>query len=314
MSAVPSGSTRRDRGPHPLLSVLACPACGRRLLQDRDALRCDCGRRYPIVRGVPRFVPDDGYVGSFSFEWNTHNRTQLDSARGDTMSRDTLLQKTGLDEAQLRGRLVLDAGVGTGRFSEVMADMGARTVGVDLSLAVEAAHGNLGHRDDVLIAQADIGRLPFAPETFDVIVSIGVLHHTPDTKQHFEALVPLLKRGGTIAIWVYPDEGDYRIRNHWIPWTNKIPARMFYEWCRWFVPFVHARKGSRIQSLAARLFPYSQQSYGVENDILDVFDGYSPRYHGIHSPREVIGWFEAAGLVDVREAGPVHTSVRGRKP
>ena len=33
-----------------------------------------------------------------------------------------------------------------------------------------------------------------------------------------------------------------------------------------------------------------------------------------HSPAEVIGWFEAAGLVDVHEAGPVQTSVRGRKP
>lgn len=301
-------------GPHPLLPLLRCPSCRGDLRRDEDVLRCGCGASHPIVRGVPRFVPDDAYVGSFSFEWNTHDRTQLDSARGDTMSRDTLHEKTGLDAAQLRGKLVLDAGAGTGRFSEVMADMGARVVGVDLSLAVEAAHRNLGHRDDVLIAQADIGRLPFGPETFDVIVSIGVLHHTPDTRRHFEALVPLLKRGGTIAIWVYPDEGDYRIRNQWIPWTNKIPPRLFYEWCRWFVPFLHRRRGSRLQGLAARLFPYSQQSYGLENDILDVFDGYSPRYHGTHSPAEVIGWFEAAGLVDVREAGPVRTSVRGRRP
>ncbi len=313
MSAEPA-RTSQSGVPHPLLRHLACPRCRQPLQPENDALRCTCGQRYPIVRGVPRFVPDDSYVSSFSFEWNTHDTTQLDSARGDAMSLTQLQQKTGLDARQLAGKLALDAGVGTGRFSEVLTSLGAQAIGVDLSLAVEAAQKNLGGRDDVLIAQADIGRLPFAPETFDVIVSIGVLHHTPDTRKHFEALVPLLKRGGTIAIWVYPDEGDYAVRNHWIPWVNKIPSRMFYEWCRWFVPFVNRRKGSRLQQLAQRLFPYSQQSYGIENDILDTFDGYSPRYHGTHSPAEVIGWFEAAGLVDVHEAGPIHTSVRGRKP
>lgn len=310
MSAQPA---RTATTPHPLFRHFACPKCRTPLQLTGEALLCACGASYPIVRGVPRFVPDDGYVGSFSFEWNTHNRTQLDSARGDSMSLLTLQDKTALDAEQVRGKLVLDAGVGTGRFSEVLAGLGANVIGVDLSLAVEAAQGNLGGRDDVAIAQADIGRLPFAPETFDVIVSIGVLHHTPNTRAHFEALVPLLKRGGTIAIWVYPDEGDYAVRNHWIQWVNKIPPRMFYEWCRWFVPFVQRRQGSRLQQLIARLFPYSQQSYGVENDVLDTFDGYSPRYHGIHTPAEVIGWFEAAGLVDVREVG-AHTSVRGRKP
>lgn len=296
-----------------LIDLFACPACERRLERDGDALRCTCGSRHPIVRGVPRFVPDDGYVGSFSFEWNTHDTTQLDSKRGDSMTADTLRAKTGLTEADLRGKLVLDAGLGSGRFSEVLAGLGARVIGVDLSLAVEAAHRNLGDRDDVLVAQADIGRLPFLRETFDVIVSIGVLHHTPDTRRHFEALVPLLKPGGTIAIWVYPDEGDYRTRNHWIPWTNQLPPRLFYEWCRWFVRVMQKRRGSRLQSLIARLFPYSQQSYGSENDVLDLFDGYSPRYHGIHSPDQVLGWFRDAGLIELW-SGPMHTSVRGRKP
>jgi len=302
------------RPTHPLLALLACPQCKRRLLLDRDALRCECGNRYPIVRGVPRFVPDDAYVSSFSFEWNTHKRTQLDSDRGDDMSMGTFQQKTGFTEGDLRGKLVLDAGVGTGRFSEVMTRLGARVVGVDLSLAVEAAQENLGGRDDVLVAQADIGNLPFAPGTFDYIVSIGVLHHTPDTRKYFHALVPLLKPGGTICIWVYPDEGDFKARNAWIPFTNKIPSRMFYEWCRWLIPFVQRREGSRLQALIARIFGYSRQPYGQENDILDTFDGFSPRYHGTHSPEQVAGWFREAGLVDVREPSDVHTSMRGTRP
>ena len=61
------------------------------------------------------------------------------------------------------------------------------------------------------------------------------------------------------------------------------------------------------------LFPFSDQGLGVENDVLDTFDGYSPRYHGTHSADEVTGWFRAAGLVDVREEG-WPTAVRGRRP
>jgi SAM-dependent methyltransferase len=300
--------------PHALLSLLACPTCKQRLLLDRDQLRCECGTHYPIVRGVPRFVANDAYVRSFSFEWNTHSRTQLDSERGDDMSMSTFQGKTGFTEADLRGKLVLDAGIGAGRFTEVMTRLGARVVGVDLSLAVEAAHANLGGRDDVLIVQADIGNLPFPPGTFDYIVSIGVLHHTPDTRKYFHALVPLLKRGGTICIWVYPDEDAFKARKHWIPFTNKIPSRMLYEWCRWFVPFVRRREGSRLQAMIARIFGYSRQPYGLENDILDTFDGYSPRYHGTHSPAQVAAWFREAGLVDVREPGGVHTSMRGTRP
>ncbi len=53
------------------------------------------------------------------------------------------------------------------------------------------------------------------------------------------------------------------------------------------------------------------QGLGVENDILDTLDGYSPRYHGIHSPEEVMGWFKDAGLEDVRAPSGWTTSMRG---
>jgi SAM-dependent methyltransferase len=298
---------------HPLYAFLRCPDCKGELSPAEGALQCACGRRWPVVRSVPRFVPSDAYVASFSFEWNTHKTTQLDSQRGDSMTEDTLRQKTSLTPEAVRGKLVLDAGMGTGRFTQVLGKWGARVIGADLSLAVEAARENLGERDDLLVTQGDIARLPFAPGTFDYIVSIGVLHHTPDTRAHFAALVPLLKPGGTICIWVYPDAGVYRTRARWIPWTSRIPARMFYEWCRWFVPKMRRNPHAPLARMIARMFPYSEQGYGLENDILDTFDGFSPRYHGVHSPEEVMGWFREAGLVDVQSL-PFITSVRGRRP
>jgi SAM-dependent methyltransferase len=269
---------------------------------------------YPIVRDVPRFVSGDQYVKSFSFEWNAHHSTQLDMHRGDDSSERQFVQKTGFTAADLRGKLVLDAGVGAGRYTDVVSRWGADVVGVDLSYAVEAAQRNLGDRENVLIAQGDIGALPFKAQSFDVIFSIGVLHHTPDTRAYFLKLVPLLKPGGTIAIWVYPREADYLVRERWIHFVNKIPTRLFYAWCRWFVPWARPRVANPWLGLVQRVFPISTQGLGIENDILDTFDAYSPRYHGIHSPEEVEAWFREAGLVDIRRPSDWNTCVRGNRP
>jgi SAM-dependent methyltransferase len=298
-----------------LFSALACPTCKASLTRRGGALFCASGpHEFPLVRGIPRFVQSDEYVGSFSFEWNTHKTTQLDTFRKDDFSEDTFRKKTGFRPEDLRGKLVLDAGIGAGRFTEIMTRWGANVIGIDLSYAVEAAQENLGHLENVLVAQADIGHLPFKAETFDVIVSIGVLHHTPDTRKYFQALVPYVRHGGTIAIWVYPVEPDYVTRKQWIPFTSRIPERMFYEWCRWFVPFANRHPNNFLIRCSRRVFPFSRQGLGLENDILDTFDGYSPRFHGIHTPEEVEGWFTEAGLVDVHNPGPWNSAMRGVRP
>jgi SAM-dependent methyltransferase len=259
-------------------------------------------------------VESDSYADSFSFEWNTHNRTQLDSFTQSKSSEEQFIKKTGFTPEDLRGKLVLDAGVGAGRYTDVISRWGANIAGVDLSYAVEAAHNNFSQRPNVFIAQADIGKLPFLHSSFDFIFSIGVLHHTPDTRRFFHCLVPFLKPGGTIAIWVYPNEGEYAMRNNWIPYTSRIPDKMFYAWCKWFVPYVKNHGENPLVGALERLFPISKQSLGMENDILDTFDAYSPRFHGIHSPEEVKGWFEEAGLVDVYSPSDWKTCMRGRKP
>ncbi len=295
--------------------IFRCPESGSKLKQDGDHLiAIDTGKAWPIVRGIPRFVTSDNYVSSFSFEWNTHNQTQLDSITGSGSSEEIFRLKTELTPEQVKGKLILDAGVGAGRFTDVLSKWGAKVVGVDLSYAVEASHKNFADRSNVLIAQADIGNLPFAPNTFDFIISIGVLHHTPNTKIFFQGLIPLLKPGGEAAIWVYPNQGDYIKRNAWIPFTSRIPSKWYYSWCKVFVPYALKHMENPFVQFIAHAFPFSNQGLGVENDILDTFDGYSPCYHGIHNPDEVIPWFDEAGLVDVRALPTWDTAVRGRRP
>ncbi len=298
----------RDRI-EPLLRV---PGGGEPLQRDGEGY-AGGGRRYPIVNGIPRFVDSDQYLRSFSFEWNTHDRTQLDIYREDRPSEREFVAKTGFTPEFLRGKLVLDGGVGAGRYAELASRWGADVIGVDLSYAVEAAWRNLRDRANVWIAQADIGALPFAPASFDVIFSIGVLHHTPDTRRYFERLLPLLRPGGTIAVWVYPRSESYVVRKAWVPFVNRLPDRMFYAWCRWFVPWAAANGDSPSVRAIRRAFPYPSHGMGLEYDILDTFDGYSPAFHGVHSPEEVEGWFRDAGLVDICRPSDWDTCVRGRR-
>src|SRR5262245_54133923 len=125
-----------------LLQWICCPSCKGELglavtsmsanSVEEGALACrGCGATYPITRGVPRFVGNDGYVGSFSYEWNRFNRVQFDPSNGTTESEDTFTEKTGLTAADVKGKLVLDVGCGAGRFSEVVSRWGGRVVGID---------------------------------------------------------------------------------------------------------------------------------------------------------------------------------------
>lgn len=277
-----------------------------------DTLRCTrCGARYPIVRGVPRFCASDAYVASFSFEWQMHRRTQLDDA-ASSESEKTFMAKTGLTPADLRGKRVLDVGCGTGRFLDVALKWGAVGVGIDLSYAIDVAQENVGAR--AALAQADVFQLPFADESFDLIYSIGVLHHTPDTRAAFLQLPRLLKRGGTLAIWVYSayDAMFNATTGYWRRITTHLPKRALYAASFIAVPLYYLCRVPFLgQLLLNRFLPISMHPRARWR-VLDTFDWYSPRYQWKHTYPQVARWFKEAGLREI-EILDVPVSVRGVK-
>lgn len=293
--------------------LLKCVACGVVGLDSAAGLyMCgNCGATFPVVRGVPRFVGREAYAESFGFEWNQFARTQLDSANGTSESRDTFLQKTGWRLEDLAGKVVLDAGCGMGRFAEVCADAGAEVHAIDLSLAVEAAHGNLGHRPNVHIYQADIMSLPFPEQSFDAIYSIGVLHHTPDTRVAFLKLPPLLKPGGEIAIWVYSSRLRMLLGSQLLRLvTPRLPKKTLLGLSRLGVSFYRLHKIPFLGRVTSVALPTSMHPH-PEWRWLDTFDWYSPRFQWKHTYPEVEAWFHEGGLGQVRR-GPVAVSVAGK--
>jgi SAM-dependent methyltransferase len=302
-----------------VLRVLCCLTCQGRLQEDVKALRCsECGRSYPLVNGIYRFVDAQHYAGSFGFQWNVHAKTQLDTEQS-RRSEGAFQRRTGFRPQDLEGKLVLDVGCGMGRFAEVVSRWGAYVVGIDLSLAAEVAAKNLSGRP-ASIFQADVFALPFAPESFDYIYSIGVLHHTPDCQKAFKALPKLLKTGGRIAIWLYSGYNAwYRMSDVYRKVTRRMPPRWLHRLCYLVVPLygVHQvlRKipgiGRPMSGALAYMIPMSFNR-DPKWRVLDTFDWYSPWYQSKHTYEEVFRWFESCGLDDLRVIEqPI--AVQGRK-
>jgi len=105
------------------------------------------------------------------------------------------------------GLRVLEVGIGTGADYLEWLKAGARASGVDLSAAsVEKARKRCllaGHKPDLLVADAE--QLPFADDSFDIVYSYGVMHHSPDTAQCVKQAFRVLKPGGQARIMIYHD-------------------------------------------------------------------------------------------------------------
>lgn len=275
-----------------------------RLVFDNDTIT-------PVVRNIPRFVPGDNYTASFSFQWTNYTTTQLDSSQDSDLTLLELQSKTGLTPDDVKDKLILDAGVGIGRHTEILASWGAYVVGVDLSEAVETARDNLKEYPNAVVLQADIGNLPFKPDQFDHILSMGVLHHTPDTKSFALGLLPFLKPGGQISIWVYSTL--FSRRGEWVPIVSKLPMTGFNAWSDWIVEIARDKPNNHWIAAFMRQFPFAIHHPTKERSALALFDGFTPTYHWTHKPEEVAQWFSEAGLKDIKFSR-IPTSVSARKP
>jgi ubiquinone/menaquinone biosynthesis C-methylase UbiE len=104
-----------------------------------------------------------------------------------------------------RGLKVLEIGVGMGADYLEWLKAGALATGVDLSAAsIERARRRCqlaGYQPDLRVSDAE--QLPFADDTFDVVYSYGVMHHSPNTSKCIREAWRVLKQEGQARIMVY---------------------------------------------------------------------------------------------------------------
>lgn len=324
-----------------LLSLLRCPESGQRLsLESGGTSICrgqvdtgylvstDGRHRYPIRTGIPRFVPESNYADNFGMQWNIFARTQLDSSSGQSISAERFWKATLWHPASLRDRWVLDVGCGSGRFAEIALGAGAKVVALDYSSAADACYANLRHHDNLHVVQGDIYCLPFAPESFDFVYSLGVLQHTPDVGRAFAALPPMLANEGRLCVDYYERslKGGL-LPKYWLrPITTRLPKTLLFAILERLVPVL--LPVSQAISRVPVIGPLLQRAVPVANykgiyslndtqlsewALLDTFDMLAPAFDQPQTAKIARTWLESAGLFDISVEKAGHLVARGTK-
>jgi SAM-dependent methyltransferase len=225
------------------------------------------------------------------------------------------------------GISVLDVGTGSGRHSLEASRLGARVTAVDIGSSIDVARRNLP--DEVLTIQADAETLPFTEGGFDFVMSIGVLHHLPDTRRALNGLVRFVKPGGRLHVYLYwwpPNRAHRRILrvvSALRRLTIRMPHPMLHSLCYplgaglyVFVvtPYRVLRRFPRLRGLA-ELFPlkaYADYPFGVL--VNDQFDRFSAPLERRFTRDEVEGLMRDAGLVEVTVLPNSGWVADGRRP
>ena len=287
-------------------------------VEHSTALACPSGCQIPIVRGIPRFVPSEDYAAAFGWQWKRFQRSQLDSYTGTTISRDRLARCLGGSLEVVQGKVVLEAGCGAGRFTEVMLDAGARVVATDLSSAVEANYSNCGTSRGYFVCQADIRELPVAPRSFDVVVCLGVVQHTPQPEETIAALAGYVKPGGLLAIDHYSRDYPATLSRRLV---RSLLLRMSPERARMVALGIarallpvhralwHRRRGfGRLRRYLGRVSPvvdyydaYPELNPELLSEwaLLDTHDTLTDRYKHLRDPEEIRATLLQLGLSNV---------------
>ncbi len=283
---------------------------------------------------------------AFGFKWSKRE-TYASGAVRETQIRwlDTRYGgRNPLDYvAAQQGPIVLDAGCGSGFSADIIFEGQwdrIRYIGSDISSAVAIARENLAPRcRDSLFIQCDLTKLPVRPGSVDLILSEGVLHHTPSTKGAFDSLVPLLRPGGVFAFYVYNKKGPVRefTDDYLRSIFSAMPPQQAWEDMKAItglgialgemkakvdikddIPSLGIRKGEiDIQRLFywSVLKAYYRPEFTFDEMNHINFDWFMPKYAFRQTPEEVRGWVEMAGLsIEHLHAEEAGITVVARKP
>lgn len=287
-----------------------------------------CVERFPVVNGIPRFVPVMNYADSFGLLWDSFQQAVLDSALGITQSRDRFFRETAWQPADLQDKWLLEIGCGAGRFTEIAVQCGAQVVAVDYSSAIDACRRNLGDDPRLHYVQGDIYQLPFRPGLFDYVCCFGVLHRLPDAAAGFQALPRQLKPGGQLAVDIAPRRFFRRFGpTAWFRLlTTRLPMAQAMRFSRWLTACLLPiqRLLGRIPLVGAhlqRLLPIApvetlscRPEQVHERACLAMCDRLMTQHHQPGDVESVAQWLRDAGLEQIETCCDTLIVGRGRMP
>ena len=329
------------------LDRLRCPGCrdsfdlesrvAREGLVEEGVLRSRCGAAFPVIAGVPRILPPDAaatlaerHAGFFDRHPDLRPATTAGRegtsvrtlrAFGDEWTRfpELLEVYTRIFEWYFQGPTpvawpglrVLDAGCGMGRWLHFARRAGAAIVGMDVSPAIDVVAQREGPEADLV--QADLRWPPFAPGTFDLVYSLGVVHHLDDPFAGVRTLASLVRPGGELRLYVYRSlENEHVLRRALlggVTLTRRVTTRLPFGLLHGFSWMVAA--AFTVLSIAPRrllrgyawgdrltrglpLAQYADVPFGML--VAEQFDWFGAPLETRHREQDVRAWLDAVGF------------------
>ncbi len=224
---------------------------------------------------------------TFSYEWKMFRFGERNWGRDISYRKRVFLDSMGVLLDDLKGKLIFDAGCGSGLLSIKMAeDFGMEVIAFDLAYGIEKAY-EYNQNPFVHFIHGSVLERPFLDQVFDYIYCAGVLVVLPDSYTGFRKIIRTLEKNGKCLIWVYhsinstyhPHDRTKLLIFNWIRGhiTSHLPIKLQYYIYLSLIPAFLVKQ--RIEILL-----------GVKQDILTwrekmqiFFDGFSPIYQNRHT-------------------------------
>jgi len=321
------------------------------------------GLLYPIARGVPLMHPSEtvahlqfvrefsaalatlgpryrfpscsaqpcehAFLRSFNRSWadDAHKRAVTDAHEDDDDRR--LLAEIGLPSSPASPQYLLEVGCGNGvATAHTQHHLKGEAVGVDLRFDIVGAAERFQANPLLHFVQASPFSVPFAPSTFDVIYSRGMLQHTHAPREALLALAQYCRPGGRFCLCVHGPGAAHGTRWQRVAYAAETVLRPILSHAAGVLGAVvlapialgsvglHRLRGRRNGNDGR--FTFNRALHSVRDRV-------TPRYAHRHDASEVVEWFREAGfesieIVDGRDRShrghdvDSHDNVRGDRP
>lgn len=210
---------------------------------------------------------------------------------------------------------VLDIGCGSGRWTKYLSAKAGFIEAVDPSNAVFAADKLLDGIENVRLTKASVDTLPFKDESFDFAMSVGVLHHIPDTQSAMIDCIKKIKKGGYFYVYLYYNLDKrgwlfttlFKLSDLIRAFVCKLPGGLkkfvcdvlaitIYMPLILWVRFLHLVGWNKLAKEMPLSAYYNKSFFIIRNDALDRF---GTRLEQRFSANEVIEMMENAGLTNI---------------
>lgn len=218
-------------------------------------------------------------MAEFDYQWKNLPSENIKHSEARVAE---FLRFTGFDKDFLRGKLVLDAGCGNGRYTHAMQELGATVDSIDVSQ--EAILQCWKVNPDARVSSIfDLDREVLF--RYDFILCWGVLHHTEDPKGGFDILTRALKSGGRLHIMLYRDNTQKKY----------VPMREA------FLLLDEKGKLDMCKNLAEKV-----------GDVHGWYDALNPKYNYCYNQKEIVDWYKD-DYIDIVVTETSNININGEK-